>query len=95
MKAFREPMQMIRSADEAKNCRLAAGRRLNWRKCWTGLPASRDESEIQQLDALSGDENVGRFQVAMRDAFLMRGVERIQDLPSVFHRNFSCARIAS
>ena len=37
------------------------------------------QPEIQQLDALLGDEDVGGLQIAMRDALAVRGVERITE----------------
>src|ERR1035438_4732876 len=50
------------------------------------------QPEVEQLDALLGHQNVGRFQVAMRDAFLMRGVQSIQNLSRVFQGFFERQR---
>ncbi len=44
------------------------------------------ESEVEQLDTLLGDENIGGLEVPMRDAFFVRGVEGIADLRGVFQR---------
>src|SRR6266851_4497847 len=50
------------------------------------------QSEIQQLHAGGGHQNVARFQIAMRDAFLMRGVERITNLHGVAERSIERKR---
>lgn len=42
------------------------------------------QAEIEQLDPLFGDQNICGLEIAVRDAFLMRRVERVQNLPSVF-----------
>src|SRR5262249_55136962 len=42
------------------------------------------QSEVQQLDALFGHQNIRWLEVAMRDAFPVRGIQRVQDLPCVF-----------
>ena len=44
------------------------------------------QSEIQQLDPLLRDQNVGGLQIAMYDAFAVSRVESIQNLPRVFQR---------
>jgi hypothetical protein len=44
------------------------------------------ESEIQELDALLGHQDVGGLEIAVRDPFAMRRVERAQDLPGVLDR---------
>jgi len=38
------------------------------------------QPEIQQLDALFGHQNVRRLQISMRDASLVSGIQRIQNL---------------
>ena len=42
------------------------------------------EAEIEEFDALFGDEDVGGFQVAVGDAFAVGGVEGVQNLFGVF-----------
>jgi hypothetical protein len=42
------------------------------------------QAEIQELDPLPGDQDVGGLQIPMGDAFLMRHVESIQNLCCVF-----------
>ena len=44
------------------------------------------QSEIEQLDAGARDQNVAGLEVAMHDAFAMRGVERVGDLHGVLQR---------
>ena len=50
---------------------------------WTRLVLAR-ETEIENLDALvRGDEDVFRLQIAMDDAFVVRGGETARDLHGV------------
>jgi len=53
---------------------------------------------IQNLDSLFGDQDVGRLEVAMRDALPMRGVQSLQNLArivySLFPRQWTCQRHA-
>ncbi len=44
------------------------------------------QSEIQKLDAFLGHQNIGRLQIAMDDALLVRGVQGIENLGGVFSR---------
>ena len=46
--------------------------------------AQRRQSEIEQLDALLGHQDIRGLQVAMRDAFLVRSIQGFQDLLRVF-----------
>jgi hypothetical protein len=41
------------------------------------------EAEIQQVDALLRDQNVGGLQIAVDDAFAVGGVESVENLPGV------------
>ena len=53
-----------------------------------GLPqwsALLGQPEIEQLDALLREQNVGRLQIAVGDAFAVRGVKRVEDLSGVVH----------
>jgi hypothetical protein len=50
------------------------------------------QPEIQQLDPLFGDQDVGRLQIAMNDAFLVRRVQRVQNLTGVFDGLFERQR---
>ena len=52
-------------------------------------PGRRDlrQAEVEHLrDAAPGEENVGGLDVAMRDAFGMRGLERLGDLDPEPHQ---------
>ena len=50
------------------------------------------QSEIQQLHAVRSHQNVGGFQIAMRDVFLVRGVQRIADLRGIADRSIKRER---
>ena len=50
------------------------------------------QPEIQQLDAPFGDQDVGRLQIAMNDAFPMRSIQRIENLTGVFNGSFGRQR---
>ena len=53
----------------------------NWRRL--AVPRQLGQSEVQDLGLTAlGDEKIGRFDVAVNDAFGVRGVERVRD----FHR---------
>ena len=44
------------------------------------------ESEIENLHAAFGEQDVARLQVAVDDALFVRGIERVQDLLRQFER---------
>ena len=45
---------------------------------------NRGEAEVEHLyNALWRNHDVGRFQIAMRDAFFVRGFQRVRDLLGV------------
>jgi hypothetical protein len=46
------------------------------------------QSEIEQFDPFYRNQDIVGFQIAMGDAFLMRGIESIQDLRRVLHGFF-------
>ena len=50
------------------------------------------QTKVEQLDPLFGDQDVVGLEIAMRDAFLMRGIESIQNLPRIFDRLFGRQR---
>ena len=50
------------------------------------------ESEVEELDALFSDEDVGGFQVAVGDAIAVRGVEGFEDLAGVLDSFFDGQR---
>jgi hypothetical protein len=43
------------------------------------------QPEIEQLDALLGYENIGRFQIPMSYAFLVRGIQSVQNQSGVLN----------
>ena len=50
------------------------------------------QTKVEQLDPLFGDQDVVGLEIAMRDAFLMRGIESIQNLPRIFNGLFGRQR---
>jgi hypothetical protein len=55
--------------------------------CLSGSAVSEfGETEIEQLDSGLGDHNMGGLQVATYDAFLVRGIERVENLCCKFQR---------
>ena len=43
------------------------------------------QAKVQQLGSLPGDQDVGRLEIAVDNALVVRGVEGVQNLPRVFH----------
>src|SRR5207244_1440818 len=41
------------------------------------------KTEVEQLDALPGNQNVGGLQIAMDNALFVRGIEGVENLPRV------------
>jgi len=50
---------------------------------WNGL-FDFSESEVEQLDALPGHQDVGRLEIAVDDAFGMGGIESAANLRGIF-----------
>ena len=50
------------------------------------------QAEIEQLDSLLGDQNVGGLQIAMGDPLPVRGIQGIQNLSGVFDGFFERQR---
>ena len=74
-------------ASEQRDCRLL-GRRA-WRRSHAGGRRRQlGESEVEELDALLGDEDIGRLEIAMDDALAVRRVECLADLDAVGDRLF-------
>lgn len=44
------------------------------------------QAEIQQLDSLFRDQNVGGLQIAVSEALAVRRVESVENLPCIFDR---------
>ena len=56
-----------------------------------GLGGELRQAEIQELGlAARGHENVGGLEVAMNDAFLVRGIQRVGDLHTNLDDGLDC-----
>jgi hypothetical protein len=67
----------------SRDLSLARERR---RQCAVGFferTALLRQPEVEQLDALLSHQDIGRLQIAMRDAFGVCGIQRIQNLAGV------------